>query len=87
MVSPKMLSYHLGTVNDLQLGFEPVYRYSKSHPSFGPYTFLSLTNQSVYLRFSLKPMFYLLNNILRRRHYQCCNNSGLHSHFKVEIVA
>jgi len=28
---------------------------------FGPYTFLSLTNQSVNLYIALKPMFYLLN--------------------------
>jgi len=28
---------------------------------FGPYTFLSLTNQSVNLHIALKPMFYLLN--------------------------
>jgi len=27
---------------------------------FGPYTFLSLTNQSVNLYIALKPMFYLL---------------------------
>jgi len=27
---------------------------------FGPYTFLSLTNQSVNLHIALKPMFYLL---------------------------
>ena len=29
---------------------------------FGPYTFLSLTNQSVNLHIALNPMFYLLNS-------------------------
>jgi len=31
MVSPKLLSYHIGTVNDFHWGFEPVLSYSKPH--------------------------------------------------------
>ena len=33
---------------------------------FGPYTFLSLTNQSVNLYIALKSMFYLLNTAALR---------------------
>jgi len=37
------------------------YYYTIPWHLFGPYTFLSLTNQSVNLHIALKPMFYLLN--------------------------